>query len=67
MLIIVKMPPIVGVLTFMSRINFMLSRVEYEKSSITSGPGFKKMYCSYVKGVQSSENSNYETSLRGFS
>ena len=39
MLINVKMPTIVGILTFMSRINFMLSRVEHEKSFITSGPG----------------------------
>ena len=38
MLINVKMPTIVGVLTFMSRINFMLSRVEHGKSFITSGP-----------------------------
>ena len=39
MLINVKMPTIVGILTFMSRIKFMLSRVEHEKSFITSGPG----------------------------
>ena len=32
MLINVKMPTIVGILTFMSRINFVLSRVEHEKS-----------------------------------
>ena len=37
MLINVKMPTIVGILTFMSRINFMLSCVECEKSFITSG------------------------------
>ena len=36
MLINVK---IVGILTFMSRINFRLSRVEHEKSFITSGLG----------------------------
>ena len=34
----VKMPTIVGILTFMSRKNFMLNRVEHEKSFITSGP-----------------------------
>ena len=39
MLINVKMPTFVGILSFMSRINFMLSGVEYEKSFITSGPG----------------------------
>ena len=38
MLINVKMPTIVGILTFMSRINFVLSRVEHGKSFITSGP-----------------------------
>ena len=39
MLINVEMPTFVGILTFMSRINFML-RVEQEKSFITSGPGY---------------------------
>ena len=38
MLINVKMPTIVGILTFMSRINFVLSRVEHGKSFITLGP-----------------------------
>ena len=37
-LINVKMPTIVGILTLMSRINFVLSWVEPEKSFITSGP-----------------------------
>ena len=32
------MPTIVGILTFMSRKNFMLNSVEHEKSFITSGP-----------------------------
>ena len=39
-LINVKMPTIVGILTFMSRKNFMLSSVEHEKSFITLGPGY---------------------------
>ena len=39
MLINVKMPTIVGILTFMSRKMFVLNRVEFEKSFITSGPG----------------------------
>ena len=34
----VKMPTIVGILTFMSWKNFILSLVENEKSFITSGP-----------------------------
>ena len=34
----VKMLTIVGILTLMSRKNFMLNRVEHEKSFITSGP-----------------------------
>ena len=33
-----KMPTVVGILTFMSRINFDLSWVEHERSLITSGP-----------------------------
>ena len=41
MLLNVKTPTIVGISTFMSRINFMLSWVEYEKSFITSGPGIQ--------------------------
>ena len=40
MLINVKMPTIVGIVTFVSRINFVLSLVEYEKSFITSRPGY---------------------------
>ena len=38
MLINFKMPTIVGILTFMSRIYFVLSLVEHEKSFISSGP-----------------------------
>ena len=34
----VKMPTIVGILTFMSMKNFMLNSIEHEKSFITSGP-----------------------------
>ena len=37
-LINVKMPTIVGILTFMSRKKFMLSSVEHEKRLMTSGP-----------------------------
>ena len=37
MLINVKMPTIVGILIFMSRINYVLSRDEHEKSFITLG------------------------------
>ena len=39
MLINVKMPTIVGILTFLSMINFVLSYVEHEKSFITLGAG----------------------------
>ena len=39
LLINVKMPTIVGILTFMSRINFKFSGVEHEKSCLTSRPG----------------------------
>ena len=41
-LIKVKMPTTVGILTFMSRKNFMLSSVEHEKSFRTSRPGVTK-------------------------
>ena len=34
----VKMPTVIGILTFMNRKNFMLSWVEYENFFITSGP-----------------------------
>ena len=39
MLINVKMP-MIGILTFMGRINLVLSLVEYEKSFITSRPAY---------------------------
>ena len=39
LLIHVKMPPTVGILTFMSGKNFMLNRIEHEKIFISSGPG----------------------------
>ena len=35
----IKKPTTAGILTFMSRMNFLLIGVEHEKSSITSGPG----------------------------
>ena len=53
-LVNVKMPTIVGILTIMSRKNFMLSCVEHEKSFITSGPDLgsdtqsQSHYCSYM-------------------
>ena len=39
LLIYVKMPTVVGILTFIRRINFSLSSAEHKKSFITSGPG----------------------------
>ena len=47
MLTNVKMPTIVGILTFMSRINFVLSQVEHEFFFITSGPDLKSNTDSY--------------------
>ena len=44
LLINVKMPTIVGILTFMSRKNFMLNSIEHEKSFITSGPGLQSFH-----------------------
>ena len=40
MLINVKMPTIVDILTLISRINFVLGWVEYGKGFITLGPDF---------------------------
>ena len=52
MLINVKMPTIVGILTFMSWISFVLSWVEYEKSFIILGPShvwtFIEDVCAYI-------------------
>ena len=48
MLINVKIPTIVGILTFMSRINFVLSWVGYKKSVITSVPDQSSMGALYV-------------------
>ena len=39
MLINVKMPTVVGILTFINRINFVLNCVKHGKSFITTGPG----------------------------
>ena len=39
LLINVKMPTIVGILTFMSGKIFVLNSIEHEKCFITSGPG----------------------------
>ena len=47
LLINVKMPTIVGILTFMSRINFMLSLIEHEKNPTTSGPVLNTLHAGY--------------------
>ena len=44
MLINVKMPTTVGILIFISMINFMLSSVEHEKSSKTLRPGNIRLF-----------------------
>ena len=38
MLMIMKMPTLVGIFIFISRENFMRSGIEHEKSLITAGP-----------------------------
>ena len=48
-LIYVKMPTIVGILTFVSGENFMLNRVEHVKSLITSGTGVNQRIMSTGK------------------
>ena len=45
----VKMPTVVGILTFMSRKNFMLSCVEHEKSFKNSGPVLSRLVSFKVK------------------
>ena len=56
MLINVKMPTIVGILTFMSRINFVLRWVEHWKSLTTLCPGqfvyFRSSFCMKVQLAQ---------------
>ena len=46
-LINLKMPTIVGILSFMSGKNFVLSWVEHEKSFITLGPGISSKKISF--------------------
>ena len=55
MLINVKLPTIVGILTFMSRINIVLSPVEHEKSFITSRPVFNNQYFNIKSKIFSME------------
>ena len=45
MLISLKMPTIVGILTFMSLINFILSCLEHAKCFITAGPVVLSIEC----------------------
>ena len=52
LLINVKMPTIVGILTFMSRKNFMLSRVEPGFFFITLGPGLVLFPICYCQGMK---------------
>ena len=59
MLINVKVPTIVDILTFMSRINFMLSRVEHEKSFIISGPDEYRFADSLMIFLDSLPTSDY--------
>ena len=47
----VKMPTIVGILTFMSWKNFMLNSVEHEKSFITSGPDNSESFSCHLTQV----------------
>ena len=63
----VKMPTIVGILTFVSRKNLMLNSVEHEKSFITSGPvhylhGIEVIFMTSLKYIVS-PNSNWFCSV----
>ena len=55
MLINVKMPTIAGILTFMSRIDFVLSCLSMKKSFITSGP------CHILTSLRESLSSGFAT------
>ena len=50
MVINVKMPTAVGILTVLRKINFMLSQVEYDKSFVALG----SLFCYAVRCVHSS-------------
>ena len=69
-LINVKMPTTVGILTFMNRINFVLSWVENEKSFITLGPGesvqtsrLTSLHFIYTQNVNVDEDSGQNLDL----
>ena len=49
LLINVEMPTIVGILTFMSRKKFILSRVQHGKSFLTSEPGLLGVFMFYLQ------------------
>ena len=63
LLLNVKMPTIVGILTFMSWVVYMLSRVEHENSSITSGPGLNEI--SVITTVRTSTCQHNAYALNG--
>ena len=46
-----KMPTIVGILTFMSRKNVMFNGVEHDKIFITSGSAFVSLTVLHVKRI----------------
>ena len=55
----------VGILTFMSRKNVMLSALEHEKSFITSGPGITLMHhLSVIKMISSLKSKHLHCSYR---
>ena len=66
MLINVKMPTTVGILTFMSMINFMLSVVEHEQSFLTSEPGLVNLRLHqllYISGESLHRKARYEPNI----
>ena len=63
MLINVKTPTIVGILTFMSRINFVLSSVEHGKCFKTSGPVFGVSDQVILKPVNSATESSWNLEI----
>ena len=60
------MPTIVGILTFMSRINCSRSWAEHERSFMTSGPGHEKKCFLYIYSRQILYDAAYNYKLRHY-
>ena len=57
------MPTIVGILTFMSRINFVPSQVEHKKRFITLRPNVRKRQTTFSEQTNTNSKSNDNAEL----